>query len=98
LVDYEDGGLACRGLVVRDTTQASPQPGVVMFPDARGIGDTAKAYARRLAGHGYVVFIVDLYGQGLFAADLQPLVLRCFRRLHCPLRFSESGAIVRVRQ
>ncbi|HEY2875817.1 MAG TPA: dienelactone hydrolase family protein [Reyranella sp.] len=34
------------------------------------MGDSAKAYARRLAGHGYVVFIADLYGQGLFAADL----------------------------
>jgi dienelactone hydrolase len=70
LVDYDDGGLACRGLIIRDATQAAPQPGVVMFPDARGIGETAKAYARRLAGHGYVVFIADLYGRGLFAADL----------------------------
>ena len=69
-VEYEDGGLACRGLVIRDATQASPRPGVVMFPDARGTGDTAKAYARRLAGQGYVVFIADLYGRGLFAAEL----------------------------
>ena len=69
-VDYEDGGLACRGLVILDETQASPQPGIVMFPDARGIGDTARTYARRLAEHGCVVFIADLYGQGLFTADL----------------------------
>ena len=69
-VEYEDGGLTCRGLVIRDTTQASPQPGVVLFPDARGIGDTAKTDARRLAECGYVVFIADLYGQGLFTADI----------------------------
>lgn len=69
-VDYEDGGLACRGLVVRDAAQVSPLPGLVLFPDARGIGDTARSYARRLAECGYVVFIADLYGRGLFTADL----------------------------
>ena len=69
-VDYEDGRLACRGLVIRDATQPSPRPGVVLFPDARGIGDTAKSYARRLAERGYAVFIADLYGHGLFTDDL----------------------------
>jgi dienelactone hydrolase len=69
-VDYEDGGLACRGLVIRDATQTARRPAIVMFPDARGIGETAKAYARRLTECGYVVFIADLYGQGLFTADL----------------------------
>jgi dienelactone hydrolase len=69
-VDYEDGGLACRGLAIRDATQTAPCPVVVMFPDARGIGDTAKAYARRLAERGYLVFIADLYGKGLFTADI----------------------------
>jgi dienelactone hydrolase len=69
-VDYEGGGLPCRGLIIRDAAQASPRPGVVLFPDARGIGDTARSYARRLAERGYVVFIADLYGRGLFTADL----------------------------
>lgn len=69
-VDYEDGGLACRGLVIRDAAQASLRPGVVLFPDARGIGDTARSYARRLTERGHVVFIADLYGQGLFTADV----------------------------
>jgi dienelactone hydrolase len=69
IVDYEDGGLACRGLVIRDAAETAPRPGIVMFPDARGIGDTAKAYARRLTER-YVVFIADLYGEGLFTADI----------------------------
>ena len=68
-VDYRDGGLDCRGLVIRDATQTA-QPGIVMFPDARGIGDTARSYARRLTDRGYVVLIADLYGQGLFTADI----------------------------
>ena len=68
-VDYRDGDLACRGLVMRDATQTAPRPGIVMFPDARGIGDTARAYARRLTER-YVVFIADLYGEGLFTNDI----------------------------
>jgi dienelactone hydrolase len=69
-VVYDDGGLACRGLVVRDTARTLPRPGIVMFPDARGLGDTARAYARRLADRGLVVFVADLYGEGLYAADI----------------------------
>jgi dienelactone hydrolase len=69
-VEYEDGGLVCRGLVISDAAQDAPRPGVVLFPDARGVGDTARTYARRLAEHGYVVFIADLYGQGLFTSDI----------------------------
>jgi dienelactone hydrolase len=69
-IEYEDGGLTCRGLLVSDATQDSPRPGVVLFPDARGISETAKTDARRLAEHGYAVFIADLYGQGLFTADI----------------------------
>lgn len=69
-VDYSDGGLACRGLVMRDATQSSPRPGIVMFPDARGIGDTARSYARRLTDRDYVVLIADLYGAGLFTDDI----------------------------
>lgn len=68
-VDYADGDVACRGLLVRDPAPGS-QPGVVLFPDARGLGDTAKGCARRLAGCGFVVFIADLYGQGMFTADI----------------------------
>jgi dienelactone hydrolase len=69
-IDYDDGGLACRGLVISDKTRTYPRPGVVMFPDARGIGGTARSYARRLADCGVVVLIADLYGRGLFTADI----------------------------
>jgi dienelactone hydrolase len=69
-VDYENGSLACRGLVLHNAAQVSPRPGIVLFPDARGIGDTARSYARRLAERGHVVFIADLHGKGLFTADV----------------------------
>jgi dienelactone hydrolase len=67
-IRYVDGDITCRGLLVHDPSPGS-QPGIVLFPDARGLGDTAKGYARRLADCGFVVLIADLYGQG-FTADI----------------------------
>jgi dienelactone hydrolase len=69
-VVYDDGGLVCHGLMVRDKSRPQPRPGILLFPDARGIGDTAKGCARRLADCGFVVLIADLYGQGMFTADI----------------------------
>lgn len=68
-IDYADGDVTCRGLLVRVPT-AGPQPGVVLFPDARGLGETAKASARRLAGEGFAVFVADLYGNGAFTPEV----------------------------
>jgi dienelactone hydrolase len=68
-IDYADGDTTCRGLLVHEQSLGS-KPGVVLFPDARGLGDTAKDYGRRVAECGYVVLVADLYGQGMFTADI----------------------------
>lgn len=69
-LDYADGPLACKGWLVAGEATARPRPGVVLFPDARGMGEAAKDCARRLAGEGYVVLVADLYGHGTFAAEI----------------------------
>ncbi|WP_395307046.1 dienelactone hydrolase family protein [Mycobacterium sp. AMU20-3851] len=38
-----------------------PWPAVVMYPDAGGARDTFDEMAARLAGHGYVVLVPDVY-------------------------------------
>src|SRR6478609_4148083 len=68
-IDYVDGDTACRGLLIHQPS-SSAKPGVVLFPDARGLGDTAKDCGRRLASCGFTVFVADLYGQGMFTADI----------------------------
>jgi dienelactone hydrolase len=69
-LNYADGGVPCRGWLVRDTAEHRKRPGVVLFPDARGVGEHAKECARRLAAHGAVALVADLYGNGTFAAEL----------------------------
>jgi dienelactone hydrolase len=70
-VEYDDDGLLCRGIAVRERSSVKRLPGVVLFPDARGIGDTARRSARRLAEHGFIVLVADLYGAGAYTAELE---------------------------
>jgi dienelactone hydrolase len=69
-LNYSDGLLTCRGWLAGGEADSQPRPGVVLFPDARGMGQAAKDCARRLAAEGYVVLVADLYGQGTFAAEM----------------------------
>ena len=38
-VNYVDGTVRCRGWLVHDTGRQGRRPGVVLFPDARGVGE-----------------------------------------------------------
>jgi dienelactone hydrolase len=69
-LDYRDGAVDLRGILVSDETRAGRRPGVVLFPDARGIGDHAVECAGRLAALGFVVLVADLYGGGVTARDI----------------------------
>jgi dienelactone hydrolase len=50
-LDYHDGAVPLKGILVRDDAKAV-RAGVVLFPDARGIGDHARDCAGRLAALG----------------------------------------------
>jgi len=69
-LDYSDGAAALKGLLFSDASQAGQRAGLVLFPDARGIGDHAIACAERLAELGFVVLVADLYGEGRKAVDV----------------------------
>jgi dienelactone hydrolase len=69
-MDYADGAVPCRGRFVFDSARRGGRPGVVLFPDARGLGAHAEECARRLAEQGAAVLVADLYGRGTFAAEL----------------------------
>jgi dienelactone hydrolase len=78
-IDYSDGDVACRGLLVRDPSPG-PQPGIILFPDARGLGETARANARRLVREGFAVFVADLYGNGAFTPEV-PQAIEWMKKL-----------------
>jgi dienelactone hydrolase len=69
LLEYRDGAVTLKGSL-SDGGGAGARPGVVLFPEAFGIGDHAIERARRLAALGYVALAADPYGEGMQAKDL----------------------------
>ncbi|HVK72958.1 MAG TPA: dienelactone hydrolase family protein [Kofleriaceae bacterium] len=61
------------------------RPGVLVFPEAFGVGEHARTKAEQLARLGYVALAVDMYGGGkvyeqLDAARMETAALRANRR------------------
>ena len=54
-----------------DDKKSGKRPGVLVNPEAFGLGEHAKKRAERLAELGYVAFAADPYGNGIELANLQ---------------------------
>ena len=68
-LEYRDGAVTLKGYLA-DDGQPGARPGVVLFPEAFGIGEHVMERARRLAAVGYVALAADPYGDGAQAKDL----------------------------
>jgi dienelactone hydrolase len=62
-LEYRDGAVTLKGYLA-DDARPGARPGVVLFPEANGIGDHVMERARRLAALGYVALAADPYGDG----------------------------------
>jgi dienelactone hydrolase len=69
-LEYRDGSVSLSGLLVHDDKSGRMHPGIVLFPDARGIGEHVVDCAHRLARMGFVALAADLYGNGIHATDM----------------------------
>src|SRR5689334_15624120 len=70
-LDYRDGDVTLRGFLAFDDSKSGRRPGVVLMPEAFGLGPQVKRRAERLAELGYVALAGDPYGDGLQLSDLQ---------------------------
>lgn len=60
---YEADGLNMRGQLYYDPRVTGARPGVLMFPEAFGLGDHALSRAENLAELGFVALACDLHGE-----------------------------------
>jgi dienelactone hydrolase len=68
-VTYEADGLPFKSeLFVEAGTE--PKPGVLVFPEAFGLGDHARHRAEGLAKLGYAALACDIHGNGRLVSDL----------------------------
>jgi len=71
---YEIDGLNMKSRFYIDADRAGPRPGVMVFPDARGLDDVAQKGAERLAREGYAALACDIYGDARYMADPQEAI------------------------
>ncbi len=65
VVEYKHGDVVLEGYLVHEDTIKENRPGILVVHDWMGLGSYAKRRADQLAGLGYVVFAVDMYGKGI---------------------------------
>jgi dienelactone hydrolase len=70
---YSDGTRNFDSLLVSDGPLAEPRPGVIVFPEAWGLGEHAIERAERLAKEGYIALAVDPWGDRAQTRDLARL-------------------------
>jgi dienelactone hydrolase len=85
-LNYKDGDVNLNGLVAYDETASGKRPGVVIMPDAFGIGPFVKERAERLAKLGWVGMGADPYGNALMAKDLQEGIKYAMALLESPAK------------
>ena len=68
-VTYELAGKKYVGALVYDETVKRPRPALLMCPNWMGMRQQAIDRATLLAGDRYVVFCVDMYGEGIRPKD-----------------------------
>jgi len=69
-LSYEAVGLVMRSQLFYEPAP-DPRAGVMVFPEAFGLGAHATARAERLAALDYVALACDLHGDGRFVDDLE---------------------------
>ena len=70
---YQADGLTMRSQLFFEPA-AGPRAGVLVFPEAFGLGEHAISRAERLAALGYVALACDLHGDGRVIDDLQEAI------------------------
>lgn len=68
---YSDAGVTLKGFLAYDDKGSGKRPGILVMPEAFGLGKNAKDRTRRLAELGYVALGGDPYGDGREFTDLQ---------------------------
>jgi dienelactone hydrolase len=68
-VDYQQGSTALEGFIAYDSAATGKHPGILVFPQFKGVSEHEKEAAKRLAAMGYVAFVGDIYGKGIYHND-----------------------------
>ena len=86
ILSYEADGLHMESHLYIDDRPGGARPGVLVFPEAFGLGDHAKSKAKRLAEAGYVTLACDIHGGGTILTDREQVMAELGALLQAPER------------
>jgi len=69
VVTYSGDGIEMKGYMAWDSSQDGPRPGVLVVHEWWGCNEYAQRRARMLAEAGYTGMAIDMYGDGINAAN-----------------------------
>jgi len=92
-IAYQDGAVTLRGFLAYDDKKTGKQPGILVMPEAFGLGTHAKERAERLAALGYVALAGDPYGNGVEYTDLQEAIKQVGALREDPAKFRQRGRV-----
>jgi dienelactone hydrolase len=92
-IEYQDGSVTLRGFVAFDDQHSQKRPGVLVMPEAFGLGTHAKQRAERLAALGYVALAGDPYGNGVEYNDLQEAIKYASALREDPTKFRNRARV-----
>lgn len=72
-LEYTSGKTKFIGYLASEDGKTGRRPGIVVFPEAFGLGDHARQRAERLAQLGYVALAADINGEGAVHNDMAQL-------------------------
>jgi len=90
-LEYRDGDVTLKGYVAYDDQTSRKMPGILVMPEAFGLGVNAKNRAERLAALGYVALAGDPYGDGFETSDLQEAIKLATPLMTDPAKFRARG-------
>lgn len=95
ILTYEADGLNMHGVLYIEAASSGPRPGILVFPEAFGLGEHAKSRAERLAGLGYAALACDLHGEAKMIHDMPEVmgILGALRQAPEKIRARAAGGL-----
>jgi dienelactone hydrolase len=91
--EYKDGDLSLRGYLGFDDQKSGKRPGILVMPEAFGLGKQAKSRVERLAQLGYVALGGDPYGNGREISELPEAATLAGELMKDPVKFRQRARV-----
>ena len=90
---YTDAGTTLKGFLAYDEKKTGKRPGILVMPEAFGLGKNAKNRAKMLAELGYVALGGDPFGDGREFTDLQEAIKVAGALMADPAKFRARARV-----